>query len=99
MEEWREIQYSDIPSRSEFEGLTLAMMRQGMTNSDRVRDKICQERKLILQKPKGHWNENPSEKFVNEHAWVLEDLVVRHRIEKISEKEYRLLIGPQDDAD
>jgi hypothetical protein len=98
MEDWRAIQYSDIPSRSEFERLTIAMMRQGITNSDRMRDKIRQDRKLIIQKPKGHWNENPSEKFVNEHAWVLEDLVVRHVIEKLSDKEYRLSIGSQGDG-
>jgi hypothetical protein len=34
---------------------------------------------------------SPSDKFVNEHAWVLEDLVVRKIIERTSEKEYRLL--------
>jgi hypothetical protein len=99
MDEWREIQYSDIPSRSEFERLTIAMMRQGLTNSDWMRDKIRQDRKLIIQKPKGNWNENPSEKFVNEHAWVLKDLVERHVIETLSEKEYRLAIDPQSDGE
>ena len=38
-----------------------------------------------------HWNETPSGKLVNEHAWVLEDLVIRKVIEKMAEKEYRLL--------
>ncbi len=90
MDDWREIQYSDIPSRSELENLTIAMMRRGITNSDRMRDQIRRDRKLILQKPKGLWNNNPSEKFVNEHAWVLEDLMVRRVVEKLSDKEYRL---------
>jgi hypothetical protein len=90
MDDWREIQYADIPSRGEFESLTIAMMGQGITNSDRIRDQIRRDRKLILQKPKGQWNDNPSEKFVNEHAWVLEDLMVRRVIERLSDKEYRL---------
>jgi hypothetical protein len=95
MDDWREIQYADIPSRSDFENLTIAMMREGMTNSGRMRDKIRRDRKLILQKPKGQWNDNPSEKFVNEHAWVLEDLMVRRVVEKLSDKEYRLSGGDQ----
>jgi hypothetical protein len=99
MDGWKEIQYVDIPSRIEFERHTIAMMRQGITNSDRMRDKIRQDRKLIIQKPKGHWNESPSEKFVNEHAWVLKDLVERYVIETLSDKEYRLSMGPQRDGD
>ena len=95
MDGWREIEFRDIPSRSEFEELTLELMRQGITNSDRIRDKIRQDRKLILQKAKGYWNDNPSEKFINEHAWVLEDLIVRRVIEKISDKEYRLPVRHQ----
>ncbi len=64
-----------------------------------MRDKNRQDRKLILQKPKGNWNENPSEKFVSEHAWVLKVLVERGVIETLSEKEYRFSITPQSDGD
>jgi hypothetical protein len=39
------------------------------------------------------WNRTPSDKFINEHAWALEDLVVRHVIEKTMDKEYRLILG------
>jgi len=95
MDDWREIQYADIPSRSEFESLTIAMMRQGITNSDQMRDQIRRDRKLILQRPKGQWNDNPREKFVNKHAWVLEDLMVRRVVEKLSDKEYWLSSGDQ----
>ena len=88
--DWREIMFEDIPSREEFEQLTLNLMRQGIINSDRMRDAIRRERRLILNKATGNWNNTPSDKFVNEHAWVLEDLVVRKVIEKLGTKEYRL---------
>jgi len=88
---WRHIEFADIPSRAEFEQLTLDLLRRGITNSDRMRDEIRIGRRLILKKSTGTWNATPSDKFVNEHAWTLEDLVVRKIIEKISEKEYRLL--------
>ena len=91
MDGWRKIEFSDVPSRSEFEELTLELMRRGITNSDRMRDNICQDRKLIIQKANGRRNESPSDKFVNQHAWALEELVVRRVIEKVSEKEYQLL--------
>jgi hypothetical protein len=90
MDDWREIQYSDIPSRAELEEATIALLRRGITNSDRMRDEIRRVRRLIIHKPKGQWNESPSEKFVNEHAWVLERLMVRHVIEKLYDKEYRI---------
>ena len=88
--DWREINFEDIPSRQEFEHFTLNLMRQGIINSDRMRDAIRRERRLILNKATGNWNDTPSDKFVNEHAWVLEDLVVRKVIEKLGTKEYRL---------
>jgi hypothetical protein len=88
---WGHIEFADIPSRDEFEQLTLDLLRRGITNSDRMRDEIRTARHLILKKSTGAWNATPSDKFVNEHAWTLEDLVVRKVIEKMSEKEYRLL--------
>jgi hypothetical protein len=88
--DWREIKFEDIPSREEFEQLTLDLMRQGIIDSDRMRDAIRRERRLILNKATGNWNDTPSDKFVNEHAWVLEDLVVKKVIEKLGKKEYRL---------
>src|SRR4051812_29577436 len=88
---WRPIEFTDIPSRAQFEQLTLELLRRGVVNSDRMRDEIRMDRELILKKSTGAWNATPSDKFVNEHAWVLEDLVVRHVIERTSKKEYRLL--------
>lgn len=89
--EWRHIEFRDIPSRPEFEQITLLLLHQGISNSDRMRDAIRRERRLFLKRVTGNWNETPSDKFVNEHAWVLEDLVVRKIIEKTAEKEYRLI--------
>ena len=88
--DWREIKFEDIPSRKELEQLTLDLMRHGIVNSDRMRDAIRRERRLILSKAKGNWNDTPRDKFVNEQAWVLEDLVVKKVIEKLGKKEYRL---------
>jgi hypothetical protein len=89
--DFRHMTFEDVPSRQEFEELTLTLLRQGITNSDRMRDDIRQQRKLILKRATGNWNSTPSDKFINEHAWVLEDLVVRKIIENTAEKEYRLL--------
>jgi hypothetical protein len=87
---WQPLEFSDIPSREEFERRTLDLLRQGITNSDQMRDEIRRPLKRMLKKATGRWNGTPSDKFVNEHAWVLEDLVVRRVIEKTSPKEYRL---------
>jgi hypothetical protein len=88
--DWRHMEFGDVPSREEFKELTLCLLRQGVTSSDRMRDEIRRQRKLILKKATGKWHETPSDRFVNEHAWVLEDLVVRKIIEKTTEKEYHL---------
>jgi hypothetical protein len=87
--DWRPLEFGDIPSREEFEHLTMNLLRQGIDNSDTMRDEIRRHRKLILQKATGNWNRTPSDKFVNEHAWVLEDLpgfgpaAARHNISNI----------------
>jgi hypothetical protein len=88
---WRRIDWDDIPDRQEFIDLTLALLEAGVSNSDRMRDAIRRQRKLILSKTTGSWSTNPSDRFVNEHAWALEELVVQGKIECLSEKEYRLL--------
>lgn len=88
--DWQEIKFEDILSRKELEQLTLDLMRHGIVNSDRMRGAIRREPRLILSKATGNRNDTPSDKFVNEHAWVLEDLVVKKVIEKLGKKEYRL---------
>jgi hypothetical protein len=88
--EWRQIAWDDIPTREEFIDLTMALVRAGVCNSDRMRDAIRRERRLILSKTTGAWNTNPSDKFVNQHAWALEELVIRGAIVRVDPKEYRL---------
>jgi len=89
--EWRPIGWDDIPSREDLAAETLALLNNGITNSDRMRDVIRRTRKLILSKSTGRWSESPSDRFVNEHAWVLENLVVTGSIERVSAKEYRII--------
>jgi hypothetical protein len=60
-------------------------MRQGFTNSDLMRQEVSRRKKRIVKRATRNFD-TPSGKFVNEHAWVLERLVVRKIIEKISEK-------------
>jgi hypothetical protein len=88
--DWRPIEFGDIPSLEEFVQLTLNLLRQGITNSDEMRDEIRRPRKLIVKKATSNWNATPSDKFVNDHAWALKDLVERKIIEKTAGKEYRM---------
>ena len=87
---WKDIELADIPSRKEFEVLTMKLLRDGISNSDRMREQICRDRRLTLCKPKGSWNGTPSGKFINEHAWVLANLVAYRIIKKLGRKEYSL---------
>jgi len=89
--DWRPIEFEDVPSRPEFEELTLDLLRKGITDADRMRQEISCSRRLIRRRvPDNMWN-TPSGKFINEHAWVLGDLGERNLIEKITDKQYRLV--------
>jgi putative restriction endonuclease len=88
---WRHIEFSDVPNNEDFRSLTLDMLSNGVGNSDRMRDQIRQERRLIVSNVSGNWRESPSGTFVNAHAWALEQLVVEGVIVKVAEKEYQLL--------
>lgn len=88
--DWRPIEISDIPSVEEFKALTLSWLSQGITNSDAMRDAFRRERKLIIEQVDGNWNNSASGKFINQHAWSLEELVKFGQIEKVSNKEYQL---------
>jgi hypothetical protein len=53
---------------------TFEALRNGQTNVRGIRAKICQTRKLKFNPSNpstGKWAENPSDRFVNEHTWVL----------------------------
>lgn len=84
----REIDFRDIPSRVEFKELTLELMRRGLTNSEDMRNKIANTRKIALSK--SYDTSTPSGKFRNEHAWVLGKLNKDELIIKLNEEEYCL---------
>ena len=90
---WKNIELADIPTRKDFELLTLNLLRDGICNSDRMREQICNDRRLKLDRPKGGWK-TASGKFINEHAWVLANLVANRIIKKVGPKEYSL-VGSQ----
>ena len=50
---------------------TFEALRAGITNVERVRAIIRQRRKLLMQRSAGKWSATPSDRFINEHAWVL----------------------------
>ena len=50
---------------------TFELLRSGETNVERIRNAIRSKRKLYMKKSTGKWTETPSDRFVNEHAWVL----------------------------
>ena len=43
----------------------------GETHVERLRNNIRRRRKLLVRQSTGKWSSDPSERFVNEHAWVL----------------------------
>jgi hypothetical protein len=53
---------------------TFEALRGGQTNVRAICAKICQKRKLkfnLSNYSTGKWADKPSDRFVNEHAWVL----------------------------
>jgi hypothetical protein len=86
------IEFSDVPTIDEFKELTIRVMRLGVTNSYRMREVIAAERNLeIVERTSGNWDETPSGRFTNNHAFSLVALQQDRLIEKTGEHEYRLL--------
>ena len=50
---------------------TFDALQAGETNVERIRYKIRSKRKLYVRQSTGKWTRTPSDRFVNEHAWVL----------------------------
>jgi hypothetical protein len=57
--DWRPVEFDDVPSRGEFEELTLNLLREGITTSDQMRQEISKKKKLIRKKATGRWNGTP----------------------------------------
>ena len=74
---------------------TFDALRDGQTNVRGIRAKICQKRKLKFNPSTGKWTDNPSDRFVNEHAWVLSMMNRAGMIEKVDQRTHQtaLLLG------
>ena len=57
--------------RSVMAGETFDDLLAGETHVEQLRNNIRRRRKLIVRESTGQWSTDPSERFVNEHAWVL----------------------------
>jgi len=87
----KQIEHSDVPTREEFKAWTIRLMRDGVTNSRKMREIIAQERELEVDwDTGGRWNANPSGTFINTHAFALVQLQSEGLIEKIGVEEYQL---------
>ena len=73
---------------------TWEALRDGQTNVRGIRAKICQKRKLKFNPSTGKWSDNPSDRFVNEHAWVLSMMNRAGMIEKIDQRKHQTALLP-----
>ena len=79
---------------------TFEALRNGEANVRAMRAKICQKRKLKFNPSNpstGRWAEKPSDRFVNEHAWVLSIMNQFKMIEKVDQRTHQTALLP--DAD
>lgn len=77
---------------------TFEALRAGQNNVKRMRDEILHKRKLrLVLSPTGNWTETPSDRFVNEHAWVLAKMTLVGMIPEVNQrtKETSLLPGAE----
>jgi hypothetical protein len=76
---------------------TFEALRDGQTNVRGIRAKICLKRKLRFNPSNsstGRWAENPSDRFVNEHAWVLSMMNQFGMIEKVDQRTHQTALLP-----
>lgn len=73
---------------------TFELLRAGTTNVRTIRSKICQKRRLRFYPSKGRWTEKPSDRFVNEHAWVLSMMVQFGMIEEVDQNTHETSLLP-----
>ena len=91
---WRNLEFSDIPSREYLVQRTLFYLAQNINNSKAIRSAILRERKFIERHPpKGTtWDSTPDGKFINDHAHALVHMQPPHDdlIEFLRDNEYKL---------
>lgn len=94
-EGWCDIEFEDVPSREELAEHILDQLSKGRRTSRQMRDAWRRARKLTFGITTGAWNATPTDKLVNEHAWVLVDLqdhgLIRNLGGPINEELYELM--------
>ncbi len=80
---WRDIEFADVPSREQLAQHILEQLKTGQQTSRHIRDAWRRPRKLKFKQVTGNWNETPTDKFVNEHAWMLVELQERGLIHNL----------------
>ena len=65
---------------------TFEALQAGQTNVVGIRTLICRKRKVIVGKSTGEWTKSPSDRFVNEHAWVLEKMNAEGMTSKVNSR-------------
>ena len=78
-----------VPSVAELKTATLSLMKAGVTFSDEMRDRICQQLGSSLDELRAE-DRDLANKFINNHAWALVRLQNDGLIEKTAERFYRL---------
>jgi len=73
---------------------TFEALRDGQTNVREIRAKIRQKRKLKFTPSTGKWTDNPSDRLVNEHAWVLSLMNQVGMIEKVDQRTHQNAFCP-----
>jgi hypothetical protein len=53
---------------------TFEALSVGITHVEGIRSGIRQRRKLMVSLSTGEWTKTPSDRFINEHAWVLAEM-------------------------
>ena len=74
---------------------TFEALRAGETNVEQIRNKIQLKRKLRVKRSTGKWTETASDRFVNEHAWVLEKMNVFGMIAKVNSRAKETSLLPE----
>ena len=78
-----------IPDMQSLMEATVQLLKQGVTNSDRMRDQLAKRFKLGPRDQ--DWR-----RFVNNHSWALVRLQTQQRIRKIAPGLYELTVGVPD---
>jgi hypothetical protein len=73
---------------------TFEALQHGESDVKAIRARICQKRKLAVSQSTGEWTKTPSDRFVNEHAWVLEKMNVFKTISKVNSRTKRTSLLP-----